>query len=106
MNEMRINMDCFFYVRSEQDKGFDTLGEIITKQRHMAIDIGNEIEVQNEILDDIDDAMEETDQRLTRNTRNIRRVSVKSNTCGLWVVIVILFVANLVVAIMTGNHSS
>jgi syntaxin 8 len=76
------------------------LGEIISKQRHMALDIGNEIEVQNEILDDIGDAMEETDQRLTRNTRNIRRVSVKSSTCGLWLVIVLLFVANVVVSII------
>lgn len=76
------------------------MGEIISKQRHMALDIGQEIEIQNEILDDIGDAMDETDQRLSRNTRNIRKVSVKSNTCGLWVLIVLLFVADLVIAIL------
>ncbi len=36
----------------------------------------------SEIIDDIGDVMEQTNDRLIRNTRNIKKVSLKSSTCG------------------------
>lgn len=82
----------------EQDRGLDVLDEIITRQKYLARGIGTEIEIQNgnhgrlllalslisffkEILDDIGDNMDQTNERLIRNTRNIRKIDMKSDTC-------------------------
>ncbi|RWS31896.1 hypothetical protein B4U80_04483 [Leptotrombidium deliense] len=82
----------------EQDKGLDILGEIISKQKYMAKGISTEIDAQNEILDDIHDTMDQTTDRLIRNTRNIKKVDRKSNTCCYWVIIILLLVAIITVA--------
>ncbi|KAI1295365.1 Syntaxin-8 [Halotydeus destructor] len=81
----------------EQDRGLDILDEIITRQKGLARGIGNEIDVQNELIDDIGDNMDQTNERLIRNTRNIKKISFKSDTCCYWIIIIMLFVANIVV---------
>jgi len=82
----------------EQDKGLESLSEIIGRQKNLAHGITQEIDLQNEIIDDIGDAMEQTNDRLVRNTRNIRKVGAKSSTCGYWIVITLLMVAILTVS--------
>ncbi|XP_053213764.1 syntaxin-8-like [Panonychus citri] len=82
----------------EQDKGLDTLADIISRQKSMAAGIATEIDVHNEILDDITDAMEDTNVRLVRNTRNIAKISRKSDTCCYWVIIVLLLIAIIVIS--------
>jgi hypothetical protein len=82
----------------EQDRGLDILDEIITRQKGIARGIATEIDTQNEILDDIGDNMDQTNQRLIRNTRNIKKISLKSDTCFYWIVIIGLFVGIVVVA--------
>ncbi|RWS16495.1 syntaxin-8-like protein [Dinothrombium tinctorium] len=77
----------------EQDKGLDILGDIITKQKYMAKGISSEIDTQNEILDDIHGAMDQTTDRLIRNTRNIKKVGRKADSCWYWVIIVLLLIA-------------
>ncbi|XP_052262913.1 syntaxin-8-like isoform X2 [Dreissena polymorpha] len=89
----------------EQDKGLDALSEVIARQKNMALDIGNEVDQQNEILDDIIDHTDRSNQRLIKETRHIRIVDRKSATCGIWVVIVLLFVAIIVVAVVPGGKS-
>lgn len=84
----------------EQDKGLDTLQEIIVRQKYLAKGINSEIDLHNEILEDITHAVEETDDRLTRNTRNIRVVNKKTSTCGYWTVIILLLIAIIVVALV------
>jgi len=84
----------------EQDEGLDMLGEILSKQKFIARDMCQEITVQNEILDDINDIMDQADVRLVRNIRNTEKVSRKSDTCGLWVLIVLLFVADIVIILI------
>jgi len=82
----------------EQDRGLEVLDEIITRQKNLARGIGTEIDIQNEIIEDIGDNMDQTNERLIRNTRNIKKVSRKSDTCTYWVVIILLLVAIIVVA--------
>ncbi|XP_054153955.1 syntaxin-8-like isoform X2 [Oppia nitens] len=82
----------------EQDKGLESLSEIIERQKHLAQGISSEIDIQNEIIDDIGDAMDQTNDRLLRNTRNIRKVGLKSGTCCYWVIITLLFVAIITVS--------
>lgn len=35
---------------AEQDKGLDVLAQVIGRQKQMALDIGNEVDVQNGII--------------------------------------------------------
>ncbi|XP_025016684.1 syntaxin-8 [Tetranychus urticae] len=84
----------------EQDKGLDTLADIISRQKSMAQGIATEIDIHNEILDDITDAMDDNHGRLVRNTRNIAKVSRKSDTCCYWVVIVLLMIIIIVISVV------
>ena len=91
-------------VRSEQDRllaeqeaGLDMLGNIISRQKGMSQNIFNEVTEQNNLIDDIDDRVENVNQRLLDTTGNIRIVDKKDRTCGYWIVILILAIAIVVV---------
>lgn len=51
-----------------------------------------------EILDDIGTQIDRTDQRVRVETNRVGIVDRKDNTCGYWIVIIILFVSIVVVA--------
>ena len=87
----------------QQDEGLDQLSTVLSRQKQMAIDIGNEVEQHNDIIDDIHDHVDRTHDRLIRETRNIKVVDRKSGTCGLWVVIVLLFIAIVIIAVIPHN---
>jgi syntaxin 8 len=80
-------------LQQEQDRGLDMLSEIITRQKSLVRGIGNQIDVQNEIIEDIGDNMDSTQVRLVRNTRNVERISNKSNSCCYWIIIILLLIA-------------
>ena len=42
-----VKICCFFLFPKEQDKGLETLSEIIRRQKQMAHAIGDEVESQN-----------------------------------------------------------
>ena len=42
-----INFSFLIFFHLEQDKGLDSLGEIITRQKYMAQGISSEIDLQN-----------------------------------------------------------
>lgn len=85
---------------AQQDAGLDMLHTIIVRQKGMAQQIGNEVNSQNELIDDIGDRMDGTNARLIDTTQNVRVVDRKDKTCGYWVVIVILFIAIIVVSVI------
>lgn len=76
------------------------LDEIINRQKGLVRGIGNQIDVQNEIIDDIGGNMDTTQVRLVRNTRNVERISHKSDSCCYWVIIILLLVAIVVVSLV------
>lgn len=80
-------------LQQEQDRGLDMLSEIITRQKSLVRGIGNQIDVQNEIIEDIGDNMDSTQVRLVRNTRNVERISNKSDSCCYWIIIILLLIA-------------
>jgi len=84
----------------DQDAGLDALHSVILRQKSMAAQIGTEIVQQNEIIDDIDERMDSTTQRLLENTRAVRTVDKKDRTCGFWVVIFILALAIIIIAFL------
>ncbi|KAK7498301.1 hypothetical protein BaRGS_00010561 [Batillaria attramentaria] len=84
----------------EQDQGLDALSRVIGRQKQMAIDIGNEVDIQNDIIDDITDHVDNTGIRIQRETRHIAIVDRKSNACCYYVVIILLFIAIVVIAVV------
>ena len=69
------------------------LGDIIRRQKGMGQDIFREVTQQNDLIDDIDERVENVNQRLLDTTSNVRVVSKKDRTCGYWIVILILAIA-------------
>ncbi|XP_064637880.1 syntaxin-8-like [Lineus longissimus] len=87
----------------EQDDGLDALHQVVLRQKMMASDIGNELDVHNDLIDDITDHTDRTNERLIKETRHIKIVDKKSNTCCYWVVAILLFIAIVVIAVVPYN---
>ncbi|XP_014954135.1 syntaxin-8 isoform X5 [Ovis aries] len=87
----------------EQDAGLDALSSIISRQKQMGQEIGNELDEQNEIIDDLANLVENTDEKLRTETRRVNLVDRKSTSCGMIMVILLLLVAIVVVAVWPTN---
>ncbi|XP_055970896.1 syntaxin-8 [Sorex fumeus] len=83
----------------EQDAGLDALSSIISRQKQMGQEIGNELDEQNEIIDDLANLIDNTDEKLRTETRHVNLVDRKSTSCGMIMVILLLLVAIVVVAV-------
>ncbi|XP_070335195.1 syntaxin-8 isoform X6 [Odocoileus virginianus] len=68
----------------EQDAGLDALSSIISRQKQMGQEIGNELDEQNEIIDDLANLVENTDEKLRTETRRVNLVDRKSTSCAAW----------------------
>ncbi|XP_029001849.1 syntaxin-8 [Betta splendens] len=82
-----------------QDAGLDALSAVISRQKIMGQEIGNELEEQNEIIDDLAHLVDKTDGRIRNETRRVKLVETKSASCGMLVVIVLLLIAIIVIAV-------
>ncbi|XP_062284154.1 syntaxin-8 isoform X1 [Scomber scombrus] len=82
-----------------QDAGLDALAAVISRQKIMGQEIGNELDEQNEIIDDLAHLVDKTDSRIRNETRRVKLVETKSASCGMLVVIVLLLIAIIVVAV-------
>lgn len=88
-------------ILEDQNEGLEALSKVISRQKVLASQIGNEVDRHNEILDDIADTMETTDSRLNRETRQIGVVTEQdSSTRGYWVIIGVLGLAIVLVSIL------
>ncbi|XP_005399443.1 PREDICTED: syntaxin-8 isoform X3 [Chinchilla lanigera] len=87
----------------EQDAGLDALSSIISRQKQMGQEIGNELDEQNEIIDDLANLVENTDEKLRTETRRVSLVDRKSTSCGMIMVILLLLVAIVVIAVWPTN---
>ncbi|XP_068119897.1 syntaxin-8 isoform X2 [Hyperolius riggenbachi] len=67
---------------AEQDAGLDALSNIIGRQKQMGYDIGNELDEQNEIIDDLANLVENTDAKVRTQTRHVKLIDKKSASCG------------------------
>ncbi|XP_015601649.1 syntaxin-8 [Cephus cinctus] len=84
----------------EQEHGLEELSKVISRQKQIAHTIGNEVDHQNEIIEDLADHMERTDERLISETRQVRRIDRKDRTCSYWIVIILLFISIITVALV------
>ncbi|KAF3687517.1 Syntaxin-8 [Channa argus] len=82
-----------------QDAGLEALAAVISRQKTMGQEIGNELDEQNEIIDDLAHLVDKTDDRIRNETRRVKLVETKSASCGMLVVIVLLLIAIVVIAV-------
>jgi len=82
-------------VIAEQDKGLETLSEIIRRQKQMAHAIGDEVESQNDLIDNIADHVDLTRDQMARQTTQINLVERKDRTCGKLSALLIMFISSL-----------
>uniref|UniRef100_A0A8D8U5U9 Syntaxin-8 n=1 Tax=Cacopsylla melanoneura TaxID=428564 RepID=A0A8D8U5U9_9HEMI len=80
-----------------QDQGLEALSKVISRQKNIALTISNEVDTQNELVDDIADRMDHTNVSIQQETRQVTSILVQDATCGYWVVIIVLFIANVIV---------
>lgn len=96
---LTISLTCIFYFFfAAQDAGLDALAAVISRQKIMGQEIGNELDEHNEIIDDLAHLVDKTDDRIRNETRRVKLVETKSASCGMLVVIVLLLIAIIVVA--------
>ncbi|XP_030746533.1 syntaxin-8 [Sitophilus oryzae] len=81
----------------EQDTGLENLSKIISRQKDIAAAISNEVDFHNEIIEDIGTQIDRTDTRVRTETSHVGLIDRKDNTCGYWIVIIILFISIIVV---------
>ncbi|XP_023304818.2 syntaxin-8 [Lucilia cuprina] len=85
----------------EQNKGLDTLSQTLSRQRQLATQLGQEVEDQNDILDNLANTIERVETGVSIETRNIGLVNRRdSSTWGYWVIIFTLLVIIIVVAVL------
>lgn len=53
-----------------------------------------------EIIDDLADHMDMTDQSLINRTRQVENINYKDSTCGYWIIIILLFISIVIVALL------
>lgn len=83
----------------DQDKGLDKIAEILQRQKQMGRAIGDEIDYQNDIIDDISQGMQRTNQNILRTDEHVKKVNKKAGSTALLVIVVLLFIAIIVLAV-------
>ncbi|ODM87597.1 Syntaxin-8 [Orchesella cincta] len=84
----------------EQDRGLEALSEVISRQKNLAQVIGNEVEYQNELIDDITDHVDRTNDRLIAQTSRVRTIDRKDATGRYWAVIILLLVVIIIIVVV------
>ncbi|TGZ49151.1 syntaxin-8 [Temnothorax curvispinosus] len=84
----------------EQDKGLEELCKVIVRQKEIGQTISNEVDHQNEVIDDLADHMERTDESLINKTQQVRNIHSKDRTCVYWIVILLLFIVIIIVSLI------
>ncbi|KAK5165379.1 uncharacterized protein LTR77_008908 [Saxophila tyrrhenica] len=79
-------------VLRDQDEQLDTLGQSIGRQRVLGIQMGNELEEQNELLDDVESGVDRHQSTLDRARNRLGTVARKSKDNWSWMTIGILIV--------------
>ena len=90
---------------ADQDRGLDALHDVILRQKHLAGNIQTEASAHNDLLDDIDEGLERTTQRIVTTTQSVRTVSQRDKVWKYWLVILLLLVVMIIIiAIPGGKH--
>ncbi|TXT05955.1 hypothetical protein VHUM_03716 [Vanrija humicola] len=84
----------------EQDERLTLLSHSINRQNHLSVQIGDELQVHNELLEDTDAAMDRTAERMNRARRRLDHVADNAKQHGSTITIVGLIVILLLLIIV------
>lgn len=84
-------------IMRDQDKGLDILQQSIQRQKQIGLQIGGEVEEQNEMLDTLSSGLDKTGRRLNAETHHTARVAEKSKAGGMMCCIALLILAIILV---------
>ncbi|XP_031617107.1 syntaxin-8 [Contarinia nasturtii] len=87
-------------ILDDQNEGLDALSKVISRQKNLALRIGDEFDEQNGIIDNLVSTMDNTNSRMAGTTRNVGEAIQKESTKCYWFLIIILLVVNIIVAIL------
>ena len=87
-------------VMEEQDQGLEAIAQNLARTKRIAVAIGEEVEDQNDLIDEIKDKTDNVNTKFTRENRHVDTVLAKSSTTLLWVIIVCLFLAIVLILIL------
>lgn len=77
----------------DQDEQLDELSRVVGSTKHIALTVGEELELHSRLLDDIDGDVDSTHGRLRRGIRLAKQVYKKSDNCKFMACIGLLIVA-------------
>lgn len=115
-------------ILENQNEGLEALAKVLSRQKHLALRIGDEVDEQNgeflsrsifldwlvprpvhqilsdiqfaDILDDLAVTMENTDSRVGNETRGVNFAIQNESTRSYWVIIISLFAAIVIVSLL------
>lgn len=88
-------------VLQQQDDQLDTLGESIGRQRHLSMQIGDELEGQVALLDEVDRGVDRHQSRLDGAKRRLKGVGAKAKAnWGITTIIVLIVILVLLIAVL------
>lgn len=85
----------------EQDEQLDRLGESIGRQRYLSMQIGDELEGQIALLDEVDEGVDRQQSRLDSAKRKLNKVGEKAKAnWGMTTIIVLIVILVLLIVIL------
>jgi syntaxin 8 len=88
-------------VISEQDEQLDRLGESIGRQRHLAMQVGDELEGQIGLLDEVDRGVDRHQGRLDGAKRRLKGVSeTAKKNWGMTTIIILIVILVLLIVLL------
>ena len=69
-------------LRTDQDERLNLLSHSIGRQNHLSIQIGSELDLHNEMLEDTDQAMDRTTARLSKARKRLDKVASDAKQYG------------------------
>ncbi|KAJ9639086.1 hypothetical protein H2204_003994 [Knufia peltigerae] len=88
-------------VIAEQDEQLDRLGESIGRQRHLAMQVGDELEGQIALLDEVDRGVDRHQGRLDGAKRRLKTVSQRAKqNWGMTTIIVLIVILVLLIVLL------
>ncbi len=76
------------------------LSNSLQRQKQIALSIGDEAEDQQLLIDRLDDRSERSRKKVEREIKRIEHFSLKSSTCWMWLVILLLSIVFCVVLLI------
>lgn len=88
-------------VLADQDEALDRLGESISRQRELSIQIGDELDEHVQMLDEVDGHVDRHQSTLDKARRNLGNVARKAkDNMSMTIIVVLIIILVLLIAVL------